>query len=187
MSESNQVVSFEDELLILVDENDSIIDHKTKEESHNGDGILHRAFSVFIFDDQNRVLMQKRSEQKRLWPLYWSNSCCSHPRKGESYEISTQRRIKEELGISTDLKFLYKFQYQAKFEDRGSENELCSVYIGKSSDPISVNPNEIAEWKFVDISELTQDIELKPENYTPWLKMEWKEICQHYMADIDTL
>ena len=86
MDEQNKIVSFEDELLILVDENDNETGWDTKDVCHNGNGILHRAFSIFIFNDKQELLLQKRSQDKRLWPLFLSNSCCSHPRKGESYE-----------------------------------------------------------------------------------------------------
>ena len=131
--------------------------------------------------------MQKRSDQKMLWPLFWSNSCCSHPRKGEDYEIAIHRRLKEELGIDTDLKYLFKFQYQANFKDIGSENELCSVYIGESNDPIIVNENEIAEWKFVDIEQMEKEMEDHPENFTPWFKMEWKRIKDEFKNEISSV
>lgn len=177
---SNNVVSFDDEKLILVDKNDNILGYKNKDQAHEGDGILHRAFSIFIFNQDNQLLLQKRSDQKMLWPLYWSNSCCSHPRKGEEYETAIHRRLKEELGIDTELKYLFKFQYQANFEDIGSENELCSVYIGRSDDQIIVNENEIAEWKFIDINDMEQEMEESPENFTPWFKMEWERIKKEY-------
>lgn len=184
---NNQTVSFDDEKLILVDEDDNILGYKDKLESHRGDGVLHRAFSVFIFNDAGDVLMQKRHPDKMLWGNFWSNSCCSHPRQGESYEIATQRRIKEELGITTPLVFLYQFQYQAKFKNIGSENELCSVYVGRSNDPITVNPTEIADWKFIPPEELDADVDANPDQYTPWFKMEWQQIRRHYTAIIHNL
>ena len=96
---SHNVVSFDNEKLILVDKYDNVLGYKSKAECHEGEGILHRAFSIFIFNDKNQLLLQKRSAKKLLWPLYWSNSCCSHPRKGENYETATHRRLKEELGL----------------------------------------------------------------------------------------
>ena len=181
---SQNVVSFDDEKLILVDKNDNVLGYKSKVECHDGDGILHRAFSIFIFNEKNQLLLQKRSDQKLLWPLYWSNSCCSHPRQGEDYDTAIHRRLKEELGLETVLKYLFKFQYQAVFKDKGSENELCSVYIGKSKDPIVVNKNEIAEWKFIDIDQMENEMEEHPENFTPWFKMEWDRIKKEYMDEI---
>ena len=180
-------VSFDDEPLILVDADDNILGYQDKLSCHFDDGVLHRAFSIFIFNSAGEVMMQKRSDQKMLWPMFWSNSCCSHPRKGESYEIATQRRLKEELGIETELKYLFKFQYQAKFKDVGSENELCSVYIGKSDEQISVNDNEIAEWKFFTIDELNQRLEKNSSAFTPWFKMEWERIQKEYWTEIENL
>ncbi len=180
----NDVVSFDDEKLILVDENDNVLGYKSKVECHEDDGVLHRAFSIFIINDRNQLLLQKRSNQKLLWPLFWSNSCCSHPRKGEDFKTAIHRRLKEELGIDTDLKYLFKFQYQAAFEDKGSENELCSVYIGRSDDNIIVNENEIAEWKFIDIDQIEKEMEEHPEHFTPWFKMEWDRIIKEFKNDI---
>lgn len=183
-NQDNSIVSFDDERLIIVDENDQVLGYKTKAESHQGAGILHRAFSIFIFDSRGRLLVQKRSGQKQLWPLYWSNSCCSHPRKGEIIEEAAQRRLKEELGIETPLKFLYKFQYSAAYENIGSENEMCSVLVGKSSDSVSPNEHEIAEWKFVDVDELDRDMRENPDHYTPWFKMEWERIKKEHWQEV---
>jgi isopentenyl-diphosphate delta-isomerase len=183
----NQTVSFDTELLILVDREDKVLGYKNKMKCHQGDGLLHRAFSIFIFNPGGQVLMHKRSQLKSLWPLFWSNSCCSHPRKGESYKIATQRRLKEELGITCELSFLYKFQYQARFREIGSENELCSVFIGKTEQPIIVNENEIAEWKFFDISELDDQLSQNPDNFTPWFKMEWTQMRQDYWQEIEQI
>ncbi len=180
----NEIVSFDNEKLILVDKEDNEIGYKSRAECHKGEGILHRAFSIFIFNDKKQLLLQKRSQQKQLWPLFWSNGCCSHPRKGEDYETATHRRLKEELGIDTELKYLYKFQYQVPFENIGSENELCSVYIGKSNDTVVVNENEIAEWRFITTDEMEKEMETQPEYFTPWFKMEWDQLKKQYMDNI---
>jgi isopentenyl-diphosphate delta-isomerase len=182
---SDKIVSFDDELLILVDPNDKEIGYKTKDICHDGKGMLHRAFSIFIFNGNGDLLLQKRSGEKRLWPLHWSNSCCSHPRKGESYEFATKRRLEEELGLKTELEFVYKFQYQATFDKKGSENELCSVYIGKSSDKPKVNETEIAEWKFISQEELNKQFESNPGQFTPWFKMEWKRLSSEFKDKIN--
>ena len=118
--------------LILVDEDDRRLGHLSKSLCHEGRGVLHRAFSLLIFNGLGELLIQQRSSAKRLWPLYWSNSCCSHPRRSETMEAATRRRLSEELGIRCDLKFLFKFQYHAQFDDNGAEHEICSVYIGRS-------------------------------------------------------
>jgi len=187
MSGNNHIVSFEDEPLILVNEFDEIIGYKPKLECHRGEGTLHRAFSIFIFNEQKQLLLQKRSDQKWLWPLYWSNSVCSHPRKGESMEIATQRRLEEEIGFSVPLHFLYKFQYHARYENKGSEREVCSVYIGKYDGPVHANENEIAEWKFMDVDELEADLSEHADYYSPWFKMEWKRIREEFWDQVENL
>jgi isopentenyl-diphosphate delta-isomerase len=184
---NDKIVSFDDELLVLVDENDEVLGYKDKNACHVGQGILHRAFSVFIFNSKNELILHQRSAQKRLWNLYWTNSCCSHPRKGESYEVATQRRVKEELGLTVDLTYLYKFQYQAGFGEKGSENELCSVYIGKTDVEPIVNPNEISAWRYISIDEMTEELNVHPEKYTPWFTMEWKMITEKYLDKVKQL
>lgn len=178
--ENNQQVSFHDELLILVDSRDSVIEHATKDLCHGGYGILHRAFSIFIFNSKNELLLQKRSAEKRLWPLYWSNSVCSHPRKGENYTKAVKRRLQDEVGLDLSVRFLYQFQYQANYNHLGSENELCSVYVGKSDDVPIINSHEIADWKYIGLAELQKDVDSRPEDYTPWFKEELKRICQDF-------
>ena len=187
MTDNKNIVSFESERLILVDSQDTILGYKSKAECHDGDGILHRAFSLFIFNDKDEVIMQKRAADKRLWPLIWSNSCCSHPREGESYDLATHRRLKEELGLEAELHFLYKFQYQARWKDVGSENELCSVYIGRSDNQPNINPTEIAAWHWISREELNTDLAKNPQTYSPWFKMEWKQIQEVYWDKVESL
>jgi len=112
------------DLLILVDEKDNILGYETKEKCHEGSGLLHRAFSIFIFNDKDELFIQKRSKAKLLWPRYWSNTCCSHPRIGESYIHGANRRLVEECGFETELKYLSKFHYSADYYSHGSENEI---------------------------------------------------------------
>jgi isopentenyl-diphosphate delta-isomerase len=179
-------LAFHDELLIVVDKDDQIIDYKNRLECHKGNGLLHRAFSIFIFKE-GKVLVPKRSRHKQLWPLYWSNSCCSHPRKGEDLHAAVQRRLVEELGVSARLKYLYTFQYQASYRDIGIEKEVCSVYIGTSRDEIAANPWEVAEWKYIAINDLTIDMERHPEKYTPWFKLEWLKLVGEHLHEIKRL
>lgn len=187
MVQYNTQVSFDDEELIVVDKDDNIIDYKTKVVCHEGDGILHRAFSIFIFNDQNQLLLQKRSESKLLWPLYWSNSCCSHPHKGENTESAARRRLQQELGIETDLYYLFKFTYHARYENEGSEKEICSVFIGKSNGPVQINRNEISDWKYIDLRVLNNEFQSTPNKFTPWFKMEWERIQSDFMNNIESL
>ena len=117
---SNEIVSSDLEDLILVNSDDENLGTRPKRECHLNQGALHRAFSVFIFNSAGEVLLQQRTAQKFLWPLYWSNACCSHPRAGEDSEEAAHRRLKQELGISVSLTYLYKFEYQARYENVGS-------------------------------------------------------------------
>ncbi|MEO0974437.1 MAG: isopentenyl-diphosphate Delta-isomerase [Pseudomonadota bacterium] len=172
----HEVVSSESEELILVDAQDREIGYLSKAAAHDGDGQLHRAFSVFVFDSQGRVLLQQRSAQKRLWPLYWANSCCSHPRRGESMAEASVRRLHQELHLSCDLQFLYKFTYQATFGDEGAEHELCWVYKGTTDELPVVNANEIANYRYVTPAQLDAEIAEHPERFTPWLMLEWKRV-----------
>src|SRR5258708_34152224 len=130
------------ESVILVDEADREVGHLDKAQCHAGRGVLHRAFSLLIFNDAGELLLQQRSASKRLWPLYWSNSCCSHPRRAETMEAAIHRRLYEELGLRCPLRFLFKFQYQAQFDETGAENELCSVFIGRSTGSVKIDRRE---------------------------------------------
>ncbi len=186
MANSKQV-SFKDELLIVVNDNDEKLGNKSKADCHDGNGILHRAFSIFIFNENMQLLIQKRSRQKYLWPLFWSNSCCSHPRKGEDVESAAQRRLKEEVGLSASLNFLFKFQYFAKYKDIGAEREICYVFAGTSENPVVANQNEIDEWKYVNILELEENIEKKPDQFSPWLKLEWQRIKKFHFHTIKSM
>ncbi|HKL50588.1 MAG TPA: isopentenyl-diphosphate Delta-isomerase [Wenzhouxiangellaceae bacterium] len=181
-------VSFDDEPLILVDENDNEIGYRPKVDCHTGHGTLHRAFSIFLFDNRGRVLLQQRAAGKPLWPLYWSNSCCSHPRRGESMQQALHRRLYEELGVDAELEFVYKFIYQADFGDAGAENELCHVYIGASAGgEVRVHPDEIADWRWVPMDDVTRELENDPARYTPWFKMEWKALMDQWRDRIQSL
>lgn len=171
-------VSSPSERLILVDSDDRAIGTLSKADCHKGSGVLHRAFSVFIFNRQGDVLLQRRSAEKPLWPLYWSNACCSHPRDGEDMEVALHRRMREELGIECPLSFLYKFQYQADFGEAGAENELCSVYAGQHDGPFDPNEAEIADLRFFGRRELAAKLEQEPEHFTPWFLLEWQRIEQ---------
>ena len=165
------------DILILVDENDNILGYEEKVKTHLGEGKKHRAFSIFIFNSEGKLLIQKRASLKMLWPRFWANTCCSHPRKDEEYLDAAKRRLKEEIGIETELEYKFKFSYKVKYKDIGSENELCSVFFGEyGGDEINPNLEEIEEWKWVDFEELKQDIKNHPEIYAPWFKMEMEKI-----------
>jgi isopentenyl-diphosphate delta-isomerase len=184
-----QAVSSESEKLIAVDSNDRELGVISKAAAHDGEGTLHRAFSIFLFNREGKVLLQQRSAEKRLWPMYWSNTCCSHPRAGEDMEHATMRRLEQELGMQSDLTYLFKFQYQAKFGPEGSENELCSVYVGRSDEEPQVHPGEIAAVKWVTPEEITRELAADTEGkrYTPWFKMEWKRLTTDFAKELAAL
>jgi isopentenyl-diphosphate Delta-isomerase len=179
-----EVVSSADEQLILVDELDREIGFHAKSECHAGNGILHRAFSIFIFNSRNELLLQKRSAEKPLWPNYWSNTCCSHPRRGETMEEAVSRRLAQELGFECPLRFLYKFKYHAQYGAVGAEHEYCWVYFGRYDGRLDVNLNEVADWRFVGIDALEAELTARPEQFTPWFKMEWTHIRNNFLQDI---
>jgi isopentenyl-diphosphate Delta-isomerase len=170
--------------LILVDEADHGVGHMSKVLCHQGRGILHRAFSLLIFNGSGELLLQQRSASKRLWPLYWSNSCCSHPRRAETLEAATHRRLYEELGLRCPLHFLFKFQYQAQFDETGAEHELCSVFIGRSTGAVRINADEIFAWRWISPEALQREIAEGGGNFTPWFKIEWDRVWRDHRAQV---
>lgn len=180
----NEVVSSATEQLILVDDQDREIGARSKSECHQGDGILHRAFSIFVFNENDELLVQQRGADKPLWPGYWSNTCCSHPRRGESMDEAVSRRLFQELGFTTPLIYLYKFKYQAQYGAVGSEHEYCWVYYGRYDGAVDANAAEIDDWRFVAIDELERELDAAPQQFTPWFKMEWQHIRTHFMEEI---
>jgi isopentenyl-diphosphate Delta-isomerase len=186
-SAPKEEITAAEQRLIVVDETDRILGYKTRSECHRGEGILHRAFSIFIFNDRQELLLQKRSKQKLLWPDFWSNSCCSHPRRGDTTLSAAARRLQEELGLQADLIHLYTFSYHARFGRIGSERELCAVLIGKANGPVRENRAELSEWKYVNSEFLSAELQNNPDVYTPWLKMEWKCLMDKYLHNIKNL
>jgi isopentenyl-diphosphate delta-isomerase len=177
MQTASRIVSSEAEELILVDADDNEIGFGSKAECHDGSGILHRAFSVFLFNPAGELLLQKRAASKRLWPGYWSNSCCSHPRRGESMQTATERRLEDELNVgAAALEYVYKFAYQADFGDLGAEHELCHVYLGRIDGLPTANEHEIEALRFVSGEALQAEFETSPSSFTPWFKLEWRAL-----------
>jgi isopentenyl-diphosphate delta-isomerase len=179
----DEVVSSDREELILVDADDREIGHRSKAACHDRGGLLHRAFSLFVFNPRGELLLQRRAADKRLWPMYWSNSCCSHPRRGETMDEAVNRRLYQELRIRCDLSYLYKFEYHACFGEAGSEHELCWVYAGCSDDRVRANRNEIAAWRFVGADALDTELQARPDRFTPWFQLEWP-VVRARMADL---
>jgi len=175
------------ESLILVDEADREVGHMSKAQCHQGRGTLHRAFSVLLFNSAGELLLQQRSASKRLWPQYWSNSVCSHPRRAESMEVATRRRLHEELGVRCPLHFLYKFQYQAQFDASGAEHELCSVFIGRCADSIRADRHEIMAWRWISPEALQSELADNAGQFTPWFRLEWARVWREHRPALSAL
>jgi isopentenyl-diphosphate delta-isomerase len=178
-------ISADSDALILVDEADREVGTLSKALCHDGQGVLHRAFSLLIFNAAGELLLQQRAPGKRLWPLYWSNSCCSHPREGEVMEAAIKRRLYEELGLSCPLQFLFKFRYQAQFGTSGAEHELCSVYIARCTDEVRIDRNEIVGLRWIAPEALEVEMSARgAEKFTPWFMLEWARIWQDHRAAV---
>jgi len=170
------VVSSEEERLILVDSNDCETGTAPKSACHDGAGVLHRAFSLFVFNRDGALLIHQRHPSKRLWPGYWSNSCCSHPRAGEDVDSAVHRRLEQELGLHAQLNYIYKFEYTAPFGDVGTEHELCWVYAGRTVEQPVINTTEIAGWRWIGPDALDVELSQAPQRFTPWFKLEWQAL-----------
>ena len=159
------------EFVILVDENDNPIGSEEKVKCHLPNGKLHRAFTALLFDDEGRLVITRRAKEKMLWPNDWDGTFASHPREGETYVSSGERRMPEELGISGALDYLHKFEYHIPYKDVGSENEVCGTLIGiidKSTELKEID-GEIDEIKWISAKELLVEIKTNPQIYCPWM------------------
>lgn len=184
LQNTHRIVSSEAEELILVDTEDRETGYLSKAECHDGGGVLHRAFSVFLFNADGELLLQQRSESKRLWPGYWSNTCCSHPRRGESMQIATARRLLDELNIEAELEFVYKFAYQAQYDASGAENELCHVFLGRVGADVRPNDHEIAALRYVAGDALLAELTGEKGRFTPWFRLEWTALLDNHRESL---
>ncbi|WP_440066157.1 isopentenyl-diphosphate Delta-isomerase [Tenacibaculum discolor] len=162
------------EQVILVDQQDNPIGLMEKIEAHEK-ALLHRAFSVFVFNNKNELMLQQRAAEKYHSPLLWTNTCCSHQRDGESNIEAGKRRLQEEMGFSCELEEVFSFIYKAPFDNGLTEHEYDHVMIGRFNDEPIVNPEEVASYKWMPLEEVKNDIENHPEEYTAWFKIIFKE------------
>ncbi len=176
----HDVVSDDTEALILVDSEDNEIGSLDKTACHDGAGLLHRAFSVFIFNEDDELLMQKRAADKRLWPDFWSNSCCSHPRQGEDVDVAIHRRCEQELGLCTQLEYAYKFEYSAEFGEIGTEHELCSVYVGTFAGELNINTAEVSAIKWLSIEAVDRELYANTDQYKHCSKLQLLTLRAHF-------
>ncbi len=159
-----------EELVVLVDEKDVQIGLMPKLEAHEK-ALLHRAFSVFILNDKNEIMLQQRAAGKYHSPLLWTNTCCSHQRENETNIEAGKRRLQEEMGFSVPLKELFSFIYKAPFDNGLTEHEFDHVMIGYYNEPPVVNSEEVESWKWMTIEAIKEDMQKHTQLYTEWFKI----------------
>ncbi|MBQ0786539.1 MAG: isopentenyl-diphosphate Delta-isomerase [Oceanihabitans sp.] len=168
----------EEEQVILVNENNEQIGLMPKLEAHEK-AVLHRAFSVFVFNDANELMLQQRALGKYHSPALWTNTCCSHQRDGESNIEAGKRRLQEEMGFVTELEESISFIYKAPFDNGLTEHEYDHILIGKYNQTPNINPDEVADWKWMPLEVVKEDMANHPEIYTAWFKIIFDKFYQH--------
>lgn len=167
-----------EEQVVLVDEKNNTLGLMPKLEAHEK-GVLHRAFSVFIFNVKNELMLQQRAAHKYHSPLLWTNTCCSHQREGESNLEAGKRRLFEEMGFMTPLKEVFSFIYKAPFDNGLTEHELDFVLVGNFNGEPNINKEEVQDWKWMSLEEVKKDILQHPDLYTAWFKIIFQEFYLH--------
>ena len=167
-----------EERVILVNEKDEQIGLMPKMEAHEK-ALLHRAFSVFIFNKKNELMLQQRAAHKYHSPLLWANTCCSHQRDGETNIQAGKRRLQEEMGFVADLEDTISFIYKAPFDNGLTEHEFDHVLIGNYEDDPIINPDEVADWKWMPLEDVKNDMLKQPEIYTEWFKIIFDKFYEH--------
>ena len=166
------------EEVILVNKEDQPIGQMEKMEAHQK-GLLHRAFSVLIFNSSEQVLLQKRASSKYHSGGLWTNTCCSHPRPGETVLDAANRRLMEEMGMTADLTERFHFIYKTDLDNDLVEHELDHVLVGQSDDLPKLNPEEAEDFKYIDLETLKEELKSSPENYTVWFKIIMEAYFDH--------
>lgn len=166
--------------VILVDSNDTPIGVMDKLEAHQK-GLLHRAFSIFLFDSQGRMLLQKRAEQKYHCGGLWSNTCCSHPLPDTDMSTCLQRKLAQEMGINVTVYKAFDFMYEVTLENGLIEHEYDHVYIGEFNGSPDPNPEEVCKWCYASKEEIHQTMQQSPESFTPWFRMLYPKIEDYFL------
>jgi isopentenyl-diphosphate delta-isomerase len=164
--------------VVLVDETDREVGSMEKMQAHR-EGRLHRAFSIFIFNQQGEMLIQRRSPAKYHTGMLWSNACCSHPIPGETIEAALLRKLQQEMGFTCSLKSAFSFTYRAELDNGLTEHEIDHVYTGYFSGVPQPNPEEVCDWKFIEYGVLRDEVKKNPERYTPWFRMLLDPLSDH--------
>ncbi len=167
-----------EEKVILVNDKDEQIGLMEKIEAHEK-ALLHRAFSVFVFNSKNELMIQQRALEKYHSPGLWTNTCCSHQREGESNIDAGKRRLMEEMGFTTDLKETISFIYRAPFDNGLTEHEYDHILVGEYEDDPKPNRHEVADWKWMSLEDIKEDMELHPDDYTEWFKIIFDKYYKH--------
>ena len=163
------------EQVILVDATDTVVGVREKLRAHE-EGVLHRAFSVFVFDDDGALLLQRRARTKYHSPGLWTNTCCSHPRPGESLELGTRRRLREEMGFDCELRWRFHFTYRAELPNGLVEHELDHVFSGTWTGVPRPDPREVDDWRWYSRAELAAAIRARPHEFTAWFPIAWERL-----------
>ncbi|MDP2385156.1 MAG: isopentenyl-diphosphate Delta-isomerase [Bacteroidota bacterium] len=165
------------EQVILVNESDEEIGAMEKLQAHR-EAKLHRAISVFVFNNKGQFLLQKRAKEKYHSANLWSNTCCSHPRPGEQTHVAAKRRLTEEMGIECDLQYKFSFIYKAELESGLTEYELDHVFLGVYNGEPDINRDEVSDWKYENLESIEQDLLHSPESYTAWFKIVFERVLE---------
>ncbi len=167
------------EYVILVDKNDKAVGLMEKMEAHEK-AILHRAFSVFIFNSEGNLMLQQRAQHKYHSPGLWTNTVCSHPREGEKTDDAAHRRIVEEMGFDCSFEEAFSFVYKADVGLGLTEHEFDHIFIGNSDTKPLINSDEVESWKYVELRWLEEDVKINPLNYTEWFKIALAEVLEYF-------
>lgn len=173
-----------EEEVILVNEDNEQIGTMPKMEAHEK-ALLHRAFSVFILNDEGEMMLQQRAASKYHSPLLWTNTCCSHQRVGETNIEAGKRRLNEEMGFVAELQELFSFIYKAPFDNGLTEHEFDFVLIGSFNAEPTINPKEVENWKWMSPKSVKEDMAISPEKYTVWFKIIFEKFYQHLFNTTD--
>lgn len=186
MTSNRNEMIFDKSLIALVDENDNILGYRDKFEVHLK-GLLHRAFSIFIFNDENKLLLQRRALDKYHSGGLWTNTCCSHQVFKEELQITIHKRLNEEMGFDCDLKKIFSFKYSVELNNGLIENELDHVFIGYYNGTPKPNSYEVNDWRWASLEEIEKQINANRQEFTYWFDIAFRRILQQVEVPVITL
>jgi isopentenyl-diphosphate delta-isomerase len=169
-----------EELVILVDQDDRETGVMEKIQAHR-EALLHRAFSVFVFNSKGELMLQQRALGKYHSPGLWTNTCCSHPRPGEDTEAAAHRRLQEEMGFDCTLTKIFHFTYKAPFDNNLTEHEVDHVFVGFSDTLPVINPEEVESYRFATLDDITVEMAENPELFTVWFQIAFERVAEYYL------